>query len=246
MKKFVNMFCLSALCAVLAVSCSKKGFDLDDYAPSDKAEEGFGIADRSLTRFTISMDNGDFVTIDELNEELEVKSITTGSRLLANYEVKETVSAPDGTREITARLNHFSIIPTPEIVRSTDEDAETYVGVEPLNVAEAVISSGKYLNVNYQIKYLNPKADHRISLLVDEEASDENTVVLWLKHNALDDIPILETFKYGRVSFNVEDLIPEGKDRIDVKLSWKTYVQGTKERSFVLQRNTDHTIVAYK
>ena len=246
MKKYFNILCLSMFCAVLAVSCSKKGFDPDDYAPSDKAEEGFGIADRSLTRFTISMDNGDFVTINELNDELEIKNIATGSRLLADYEVRKAVAAPDGTREITARLNHFSIIPTPEIVRSTDEDVETYVGAEPMNVAEAVVTSGKYLNVNYQVKYLNPKAEHRISLLVDEEASDENTVVLWLKHNALEDIPILETFKYGRVSFKVEDLIPEGKDEINVKLSWKTYVQGTKERSFVLRRDTDHTIVAYK
>ena len=246
MNKFFNMFFLSALLLLGTLSCSKYGFDPDDYAPSEHAEEGFGVADRSLTHFTITMDNGDFITIDELNDELEIKNITTGSRLLANYEVKQTSTTPEGTRNITARLNHFSIITTPDIVYSTDEDVESYVGVEPMNVAEMAISWGKYLNVNYQVKYLNPKAEHRISLLVDEALSDENTVVLWLKHNALEDIPILDTYKYGRVSFNVEDLIPAGKESINVKLSWKTYVQGTKERSFVLQRNTDHTIVEYK
>ena len=62
-----------------------------------------------------------------------------------------------------------------------------------------------------------------LNLVVDEERSTDERVYVTLTHNAFGDARMYRG--YGRVSFDIADLLPEGKDQIVVVLGWTDYAQ---------------------
>ena len=77
------------------------------------------------------------------------------------------------------------------------------------------------LNIDFAVLRFDPQLAHFINLYVDEENSDENNVVVILKHNAYEDPTTALAF--GRVSFDISKLVPEGKSSIFVTLRWSNY-----------------------
>ena len=101
----------------------------------------------------------------------------------------------------------------------TPEELEE-LGNDPIYVENAWFG-GKYLNIDFAVLRFDPQLAHFINLYVDEEGSDENNVVVVLKHNAYGDPTT--SLAFGRVSFDISKLVPEGKSSILVTLRWRNY-----------------------
>lgn len=124
-----------------------------------------------------------------------------------------------------------------------DEEHRTdSVGNDPINVTEAWLS-GDYLNVEFKVAMKhNSSVQHFINLVQDDVETHGDTVYLYLRHNAYEDaIDLTEgrpagefRWGFGRVSFDVTSIVPEGQSSVPVKFIWTAFnkdLTGTVEKS---------------
>ena len=124
-----------------------------------------------------------------------------------------------------------------------DEEHRTdSVGNDPINVTEAWLS-GDYLNVEFKVAMKhNSSVQHFINLVQDDVETHGDTVYLYLRHNAYEDaIDLAEgrptgefRWGFGRVSFDVTSIVPEGQSSVPVKFIWTAFnkdLTGTVEKS---------------
>lgn len=102
-----------------------------------------------------------------------------------------------------------------------DEQQVDSVGHDPIEMYYAWFG-GSYLNIEFGVYFSDPQTAHMLNLVVDEERSTDKQVYVKLTHNAFEDTRMYRG--YGRVSFNIADLIPEGTDQIVVVLEWTDYM----------------------
>ncbi|MFQ8806879.1 MAG: hypothetical protein ACLR8Y_19705 [Alistipes indistinctus] len=96
----------------------------------------------------------------------------------------------------------------------------TALGNDPIDVEDAWFG-GNYLNVNFFVFRFDPSLAHFINLLVDEQNSTADNVVVILKHNAYGDPAT--SLAFGRVSFDISGLVPAGQKSVKITLKWTNY-----------------------
>lgn len=77
------------------------------------------------------------------------------------------------------------------------------------------------MNVNFFVFRFDPSLAHFINLLVDEQNSTADNVVVILKHNAYGDPAT--SLALGRVSFDISGLVPAGQKSVKITLKWTNY-----------------------
>lgn len=165
--------------------------------------------------YTIKTDAGN--TLHIVENLLPTFPVEDGMRVRVNF----TIQAQSGS-DLNVRLNAIEKVLCKEPVYSsklTPEELEE-LGNDPIYVENAWFG-GKYLNIDFAVLRFDPQLAHFINLYVDEEGSDENNVVVVLKHNAYGDPTT--SLAFGRVSFDISKLVPEGKSSILVTLRWRNY-----------------------
>ena len=165
--------------------------------------------------YTIKTDAGN--TLHIVENLLPTFPVEDGMRVRVNFTIQEQSGS-----DLNVRLNAIEKVLSKEPVYSsqlTPEELEE-LGNDPIYVENAWFG-GKYLNIDFAVLRFDPQLAHFINLYVDEEGSDENNVVVVLKHNAYGDPTT--SLAFGRVSFDISKLVPEGKSSILVTLRWRNY-----------------------
>ena len=138
-------------------------------------------------------------------------------RVRVNYTIeKQTANG------FEVRLNAIEKILSKDPVYSTKLTPEelTALGNDPIDVEDAWFG-GNYLNVNFFVFRFDPSLAHFINLLVDEQNSTADNVVVILKHNAYGDPAT--SLAFGRVSFDISGLVPAGQKSVKITLKWTNY-----------------------
>lgn len=213
-----------AVIALMSTSCNDKN-------DSFKYWVSYGEVQIGEDYYRIILDNGKILYVTET--AVPPYSVQDGQRVVANYTILETMS--DG---YNVRLNAISEIRTKDVLYKSQlsEEQLAELGDDPVNiVGSAWFSAGKYLNVDFEVLYSSNDITHILNLVVDDENSTPDEKIVEFRHNALGDIP----FHSGRgcVSFRVEDLIPEGKDEVNVVLKWRNYRGEERSENMVLKRD---------
>jgi len=137
----------------------------------------------------------------------------------------------DNSYEI--QLKEWHKVDMKDLVRIGDEGAGKYkngegkVTSDPINVAGAWMARNMLnMNINYVLKKESPGV-HDYDLLFNDVKSVGDTVYLQLVHNAHNEYYGNSSYKddelkvqNGFVSVPIEEVIPDGKDKIYLKLEW--------------------------
>jgi hypothetical protein len=218
MKKNVLIACLGVLSVFLFFSC------LDD----DYIYVSYGVI-QNVT----SKDNYEILT-DKGNTLVVTKSYTSatiedGKRILANYEI---LSDKDKSKKVyEVKVNGFYHLLSKPLVNESfileDEEARRdSIGNDPFYAVDSWFG-GDYLNIDLNLYYSKiSDKKHMINLIYDDTRSTADTIYLALRHNAYGEIPGEGHSLYrdwGRCSFQIADLLPEGVTSKPVKLMWIQY-----------------------
>lgn len=166
----------------------------------------------------INTDNGNRLNIAEIGGRLRFP-LRDGMRVIASYTVLDFVD-----NQYNIRLNIIdSILTKPPVFRSdfTEEQLTTEIGNDPVDVIDLWFSAGRFLNVSFNIYSDNSSVPHLLNLVVDDEASTPDLIVAEIRHNAFNSRPLLRTF--GRVSYLVNGLLPEGRTEVQMEIRWRDY-----------------------
>jgi hypothetical protein len=219
MKKNVLNACLGLLSVFLFFSC------LDD---DDDIYVSYGVIQNTTSR-----DNYEILT-DKGNTLVVTKSYTSaaiedGKRILANYEI---LSDKDKSKKVyEVKVNGFYHLLSKPVVNESfileDEEARRdSIGNDPFNVVDAWFG-GDYINIDFNLFYSrNSNEKHMINLIYDDTQATADTIYLTLRHNAYGEVPDNGHSLYhawGRCSFKIADLLPEGITSKPVKLMWTQY-----------------------
>lgn len=230
MKKVLRISIFSALLiSVLSfASCLKdeESYSLGKYWIS------YGIIEGDQEAFTIKLDNGKTLNIAQNNDP--GFKVSDGLRVVVNYTILQ-----DNAEGYLVRLNAIDNLLTKKPVYKssiTEQALKDSIGVDPINIDDLWFSSGKYLNINFEIFRNDPQLAHFINLVVDDSApKTPGTVTVEFRHNAYKDSK--KHSGYGRVSFDIESLIPQGEDQIKVIVKWTNYYGKERSESGTFKRN---------
>ncbi|MCQ2146914.1 MAG: hypothetical protein MJZ16_05290 [Bacteroidales bacterium] len=130
------------------------------------------------------------------------------------------------------RLKEIHSVLSKDVLKSDEIDEES-VGSSPINLASGWVSKG-YFNIIFNFTYFAESlTKHFINLVIDKEKSTDENVVLQLRHNGYDETldkasdNDLAKVRVGTgyASFRIDDLIPEGKDKISTTVNWVWHSQ---------------------
>lgn len=103
------------------------------------------------------------------------------------------------------------------------------IGTDPINISRAWFSAHKYLNLEFEIYYCQVDKIHILDLVVDEDNSTEDNIILLIRHNSTGDTP---QYSYvGLVSYDISGLFPANRDEVDITLKWTNYNSEAKEET---------------
>ncbi len=210
----VSKFVLFALLSAVGLtSC------LDD----DKHEwlhmkECWGTVIGTQNEFKIVTDLGNTLMVVENGDPSF--QVEDSMRVVANF----TELEQKGENVYDIRINAMRQLLTKDPLYSSqlNEQQVDSVGYDPIEMLYAWFG-GPYLNIEFGAYFSDMQKAHMLNLVVDEERSTDERVYVTLTHNAFGDARMYRG--YGRVSFNIADLLPEGKDQIVVVLGWTDYAQ---------------------
>lgn len=221
--KFLVLLVVGAV--ALFSSCKMEGgYDINNFVVT------YGEIRGTDLNYTILTDKGN--TLFVIDNNYPGFEVVDGQRVMVNYTILE--EKLDG---FGVRINGLSKLLCKNPVHTssiTEEALKDSIGVDPIDIVDVWFSAGKYLNVNFEIYRRSTTLAHFINLVVDDQASTDEQVVVELRHNAYGDLPKVSTL--GRVSFNIADLIPEGKDEIKVVLKWTDYYGQAQSDEGVFKR----------
>lgn len=193
------------------VSCLKD----DGYVEKPMA---YGVVEgvQSQGNFSIVTDLGNVLNVKE-NADPSV-SVEDGMRVV----VKFSILSQKDAAHYDVKVYAMGKLLTKEPVRLSEltEEEQKEIGDDPIEVWDAWFG-GKYLNINFMIYRSDPELAHFINLVVDERHSSEDEVIVTLRHNAFGDQPMARVV--SPVSFDLSELVPEGKEEIKVTLKWTDY-----------------------
>ncbi len=216
MQRVSRVFAL--LIAVLSgvlVSCDKDSHSDYFYVGDDRFYVSYGVVVGTQEAYTIRTDVGNtLIVVENLCPSFAMED---SMRVRINYTIDRQTS-----EGFEIRLNAIEKILSKAPVYSTEltSDELADLGDDPIEVAEAWFG-GNYLNINFLVFRYDPALAHFINLLVDEENSTEDDVVVILKHNAYDDPTT--SLAFSRVSFDLSDLVPIGQESVKITLKWTDY-----------------------
>ena len=202
---------VAGMAAMAFVSCLK------DESRRYSLQECYGIVEGVGQNLNIVADEGDTLYVRENRDPgFELKD---GLRVRANFTVLER------KREYVCdvEVHAFGELLTKDPVRLSGLDAaqQDSIGIDPIDIWGAWFGGGRYLNVVFRMRYTSPVSKHFVNLVVDEENSTDEQAVVTLRHNAFGDGTLSQG--YGRISFDISSLLPEGKDEITIVLKWNDY-----------------------
>lgn len=221
MKHLIKITLVLALCATLFSACND-----DDGYSLDKVWISYGTIQGDGRDFTIRLDNG--ATLFMAANLIPHYPFRNNQRVIANYTILSEAT-PLASREkgYMVRLNNiYDVLSKKPVAQSfIDLDAEhrkDSIGNDPINVVDAWFG-GKYLNVNFDMLVSGSYGvKHFINLVHDDVTVDpEGVVNVTLRHNAYADAR--SYWGFGRVSFDISGLVPEGESKIELRLKWTDY-----------------------
>lgn len=222
MKSGFKLITLFLLAAVSFTAC-KLDDDGDDI--NNIGNFWMGYADVQLIEnsenFNLILDDGSVMEVRLMIFDFpEGYVLRDGMRVIANFS-KIDESVVDGEIHWLVRLNGLKEVLSKKPVYSQDLSEEE-VGEDSLEIRKMWLS-GKYLNTSFRLYYRDAEIKHFINLWVNEDhpKADENNVYVELRHNAYGDAEINDA--YGRASFDISELIPEGKSSVTVHVSYTDY-----------------------
>lgn len=202
-------------------------------------KECWGTVIGTQDEFKIVTDLGNtLLVVENDNPSFQVKD---SMRVVATF----TELGQKGENVYEIRINGIRqlLTKTPLYSSQLNEQQVDSIGRDPIEAMYAWFGEGKYLNIEFCVYFSDPQTAHMLNLVVDEERSTDERVYVKLTHKAFDDVM---TYKgYGRVSFDIADLIPEGKDQIIVVLEWTDYAQLPQTISGIFRRNKIDEPVTY-
>ena len=207
------------------VSCLKN--DNEIYS----MQECYGIVGEVRPVPVVLTDGGDTLYVRE-NRDTRFE-LNDGLRVRMNF----TVLEQQRPHVYDVEAHAFGKMLTKDAVRLSelDEAQRDSIGNDPIGVCAAWFGGGRYLNVIFGIRFADPDSRHFVNLVVDEENSTEQKVIVTLRHNAFGD-GIFE-MGYGRASFDISGLVPEGKNGMTVVLNWTDYDGVARSDSGEFERN---------
>lgn len=209
----------------------------------DGLEFWFGYANVRLTeehkpgtqpQFELILDDETVMNIVQNNVYFPTDdALVDDTRVIVNFSILNERTL-DGQKYYDIRLNAMQEILSKKPVYSSSVEDE--LGNDPIDVDQSWFG-GRYLNVNFYLELqTNSDVKHFINLLVNEEHPNANAdnVYVELRHNAYNEKPQERTF--GRISFDISELIPEGRNSVTVHLQYTNYAGDTVTESRVYSR----------
>lgn len=206
---------------LLLASCNDDdGYSLNDYYA------GWGTVVGSNDNFHIRLDGSSNLYISATL--VPVRGLEDGQRLIAYFTILGDAGSTN-PQSYYIRLNDYYKVLTKDPVLQSDvnEDPELEGEMGEDNVDMAAASFGwNYLNIKFGMRHTG-SVTHRISLVRDDVTEDplrEDSVYLYLRHNAMGDNQSQGTpYGTGLVSFDISSIVPSGKTQVPVKLIWTGY-----------------------
>lgn len=199
-------------------------------------------SDNRSDGYSIRLDDGTMLIIAA--NHVPYVEVSDGERIYAQYSilgrVRDNVSAD---KKYNVDLYGLSKVLEKEPVKQSEitpdgDITEASLGNDPIEV-ETAWFGGKYLNIEFDVySEVNSTTVHLINLVWDNTRvaqPGDNTVYLTLRHNGYDDVPTAQTAgrfveRFGRVSFDISEIIPQGQTEVPVRLMWVEYGNTLDER----------------
>ncbi|MDR2680252.1 MAG: hypothetical protein LBC47_05520 [Tannerella sp.] len=220
MKGKVLKLCFGLLSVFLFFSCLDKGEDI--YV-------SYGVIRNvaSGNNYEILTDKGNTLAVTKSYTSQEIEN---EKRVLANYEI---LSDKDKSKKVyEVKVNGFYNLLSKPIVNESfilqDEEARRdSIGNDPFIRINSWFG-GNYINIDFEMFHSqNVNKKHMINLIYDDTRANADTIYLTLRHNAYGEV-IGEGGSYlyngwGRCSFKISDLLPEGVASKPIRLTWTQY-----------------------
>lgn len=206
-----------AAISILATSCKEDSVLMYNVITFGNLEEsGAFITDRGLTYHIKSRDCEEFPA-----------DVT---RFLIVCDVLKKISDTEYDIRLTSYLVPLTKTPVAE-----GEVAEETLGDDPLNVGTGWISGG-HLNIQALFYFKQEEgAKHVINIVRENGPFPDDTLYYRLRHNASGEYPGGDVdindmvLGYAYCCFPIAADLPEDKDAMPVKLTWRWLVEGTTE-----------------
>lgn len=216
---------IAALTVVVAMLYSCNSSDKIDYSA---IYNDFGEITKVFSNgyFEITRDDNVLLKVVEYSGKSDIE---VGKRVYFKY----SIIAKSG-QDYRSRLSYdvkvivFNNIVAPSIVRESFIAADSpnrfdSIGHDPVRICD-VSSSGNYVNLKFEyFRYAESDTRHLVNLVWDDRSSVCDSIYLHLRHNAMGEVVgggndmVTEA---GIASFKLSDLIPPGKNSIDIKLTF--------------------------
>lgn len=227
MKHLLKIYTLVVASLLVFTSCGKD----DDYQYDFRISYGTILLQEGSNVYEIVLDNG--TRLNVVQNLVAGTAVTQNQRVIADYTLLSGNTSL-GSTSYDVRLNRlYKVLSKVPVAQSwIDEDKivrEAEIGTDRINVVESWFG-GNYLNVNFVIGTSNTAIKHFINVVRDDVSPrpeptggvlENDTLYLTMRHNAYADANRYSSF--GRVSFDISGLVPQGKTKMPVKLTWTEY-----------------------
>lgn len=208
MKNRMKRILLSALIAVIAISCKK-----DDTLRYNNLTMG------NIVGETIVSDQGNTFDIAETLFEVDLQKFEYGRVLLMCDVLKKT-----SENRYDIRLTGIESVLTKDVLTLSEITEDKLMVEDAINIRD-IWYGGGYLNLFIEIAQKeDSEKEHMINLVYDDQSEEEGYVFI-LRHNAFGETPSEEDKEYrsafGYVSFPIAGLIKE--DSADITMKWKSH-----------------------
>ncbi|KIO44247.1 MULTISPECIES: NigD1/NigD2 family lipoprotein [Sanguibacteroides] len=197
--------------------------------------------DNSQSKYVIRRDDGNKLILSE-GVRLNGDEVKEGLRVVANYSIigsEREETSLNGKMIYYIRLYDIDDVlckvPVKEsFIKENEAVRNDSIGNDPINITEAWFG-GKYLNVEFKIPVKKGSSEkHFINLVQDDMGLHNDSVYITLRHNAYGEKPDAQNtdsyvWSYGRVSFDLTSIVPEGYNKVPVKLIWTEYKKNIPE-----------------
>ena len=208
MKNRMKRILLSALIAVIAISCKK-----DDTLRYNNLTMG------NIVGETIVSDQGNTFDIAETLFEVDLQKFKYGRVFLMCDVLKKT-----SENRYDIRLTGIESVLTKDVLTLSEITEDKLMVEDAINIRD-IWYGGGYLNLFIELAHKEDSEKEHMITLVHDDQSEEEGYVFILRHNAFGETPSEEDKEYrsafGYVSFPIAGLIKE--DSADITMKWKSH-----------------------
>jgi len=218
MKKLFVIFAAALLSSAFLVSCNHDdGYSVGNFVVA------WGTVDTTANgqMFAIRRDNGSTLFVQ--NSRVPASEFVAGQRVIVNYTI---LSSDNSTpRNYNVSVNSlFQVLTKDYLLRSfIDEDTTGVradsIGNDPVTVNRAWFGD-RFINIDFSARFGNT-VQHLITLVRDDVDTPDDTVRLYLHHNAFGDPQLFSA--RGYVAFDIASVVPAGQGSVPVKLIWTDF-----------------------